>query len=277
MLSPEVLEKYKLYEASVQDAKQQVTLLDQVYREAFDAKAKILKEDFSGTCLISCEWVATGEDRKTYALDIDEEVIAAAHELHLNGLHDDVRKRIHVKKQNVMQPLRSSVDIAGAFNFSYFIFHQRQELLRYFQAAYDSLKSQGVFVLETAGGAGFVEAPFKEHRKIKHTFGKKRGKDWFRYTWHQKTFDPQSNEGSYAIHFKKATGERMQDAFTYDWRIWSIPEVRDALLEVGFRDVRVYWENEDADDSDEELSYSQRDVGDSEYDTYIVYVVGVKN
>jgi hypothetical protein len=66
----------------------------------------------------------------------------------------------------------------------------------------------------------------------------------------------------------------MQDAFTYDWRIWSIPEVRDALMEVGFQDVRVYWEEEE--ESDSELSYSRRDVGDAEYDTYIVYVVGVK-
>jgi len=276
MLSQEVLEKYRFYEVAVQDSKQQVQVLEQVYREVFDSEPKTLKEDFSGTCLISSEWVSRSADRKSYALDIDDEVLAAAHELHLDKLDADARKRIHIKKQNVLEPLKTQVDIAGAFNFSYFIFHLRAELLQYFRAGYDSLKTKGAFVLETAGGPGFVEAPFKEHRKIKHTFGKKRGKDWFRYTWHQKTFDPQSHEGSYAIHFRKASGERMQDAFTYDWRIWSIPEVRDALMEVGFRDVHVYWENEESDDSDADLAYSRREAGDSEYDTYIVYIVGVK-
>jgi hypothetical protein len=34
----------------------------------------------------------------------------------------------------------------------------------------------------------------------------------------------------------------MKKAFTYDWRLWSLPELRDLLLEVGFKDVIVYWE-----------------------------------
>ena len=32
----------------------------------------------------------------------------------------------------------------------------------------------------------------------------------------------------------------MRRAFTYDWRLWSLPEVRELLSEAGFRESRVY-------------------------------------
>ena len=38
----------------------------------------------------------------------------------------------------------------------------------------------------------------------------------------------------------------MPRAFTYDWRLWSLPETRDVLADAGFRKTIVYWEGEDA-------------------------------
>jgi hypothetical protein len=37
----------------------------------------------------------------------------------------------------------------------------------------------------------------------------------------------------------------MERAFTYDWRMWTLPEVRDALDEAGFRDALIYIEGWD--------------------------------
>lgn len=275
MLKRRVVDKYRLYEAAVQDANQQVGIAEQVYKENFHSEPQVLKEDFCGTSWISCEWVTRGEHRESFGLDIDVEALEVGEYLHRRHLAPEQRKRVKLMRQNVLQPTAKKADAVAACNFSYFIFQQRGELLDYFHAAYESLKSNGVFLLETAGGPGFVEAPYKEARSIKHSAGKKKGKKWFRYTWHQRSFDPQYRRGLYSIHFELANGKKWKDAFVYDWRIWTIPEVRDVLLEVGFDDVQVYWEEDDPDEEGYPI-YSRREQGDSEFDTWIVYIVGVK-
>ena len=72
------------------------------------------------------------------------------------------------------------------------------------------------------------------------------------------------------IHFKFKDGSRIKKAFSYDWRLWTLPEIREVMEEAGFSNTRVYWEDEDeegegsssrraiaapgpADDSDEGL------------------------
>ena len=37
----------------------------------------------------------------------------------------------------------------------------------------------------------------------------------------------------------------MKNVFTYDWRIWSIAEIRELMAEAGFRRSHVYWEGDD--------------------------------
>jgi hypothetical protein len=44
------------------------------------------------------------------------------------------------------------------------------------------------------------------------------------------------------IQFEFPDGTKMKKAFTYDWRMWSLPELRDLLMEDGFKDVIVNWE-----------------------------------
>ena len=36
--------------------------------------------------------------------------------------------------------------------------------------------------------------------------------------------------------------KKNERVFTYDWRMWSIPELRDILFEVGFKKTHIYWE-----------------------------------
>ena len=42
-------------------------------------------------------------------------------------------------------------------------------------------------------------------------------------------------------------GGTLRRAFTYKWRLWTIPEIREVLAEAGFREVTVYWEGTDED------------------------------
>jgi len=38
-----------------------------------------------------------------------------------------------------------------------------------------------------------------------------------------------------------------KNVFTYDWRFWMLPEIKDLLLEAGFSEVKTYWEGDDED------------------------------
>ena len=47
------------------------------------------------------------------------------------------------------------------------------------------------------------------------------------------------------IHFKFPDGSRIKNAFSYDWRLWTLPEVQELLAEAGFDRITVYWQGTD--------------------------------
>ncbi len=79
------------------------------------------------------------------------------------------------------------------------------------------------------------------------------------------------------IHFEFDDGSRMDKAFTYEWRLWMIPEVSELLKEAGFSKVHVYWEEfvEDEDDDEEmEGTGIYHDVTEAEQqESWVNYIV----
>ncbi len=49
------------------------------------------------------------------------------------------------------------------------------------------------------------------------------------------------------IHFAFPDGSRLQQAFSYQWRLWTLPEIRELLAEAGFGRVVCYWQGWDAE------------------------------
>ena len=47
--------------------------------------------------------------------------------------------------------------------------------------------------------------------------------DDFSYFWDQDTYDPINNFAMFYIHFKRKGEKKIEKAFTYDWRMWTIP------------------------------------------------------
>jgi hypothetical protein len=45
-------------------------------------------------------------------------------------------------------------------------------------------------------------------------------------------------------------GSKLKDCFEYDFRIWTLPELREALLESGFKHVWVWFPHEQEDDDE---------------------------
>jgi hypothetical protein len=51
----------------------------------------------------------------------------------------------------------------------------------------------------------------------------------FTYLWEQALYDPVSGRLVCHIHFAFEDGSRLERAFSYDWRLWSLPEIRELL------------------------------------------------
>ena len=96
------------------------------------------------------------------------------------------------------------------------------------------MKRKGLFVLDTTGGSEVV-ALQKETKRYHGSV----------YTWECTSFNPITNRCCFAIHFKRPGERTRKNAFTYDWRLWSMAEVREMLTESGFSKTIVYWEKDD--------------------------------
>lgn len=246
-----------LYEASVQDPAPHAHILVEIYRDLRGKFPRVLREDFCGTFAISAAWVERNRKNSAIGLDLDPEPIAYGMKTHYAALSAEQKKRINILKQNVMTVTRPGVDVIAACNFSFCIFKERALLVKYFKFVRQSLKKDGIFVMELAGGPG-MEEQIKDRRTVDMrksaiVSGKmniERGlrpdpSKKFTYIWHQKSFEPISRNGHYSIDFKLPNGDLWKDAFTYDWRMWTIPEIRDVLMDAGFADTAVFWETED--------------------------------
>ncbi len=265
----ETADKYVLYQRSVQNAEAEIELLAQFYKEAFGEEAVSLREDFGGTHAVCCEWVKTG-GRLATAIDLDPEPIAWGQEHNQRDLTEEQKSRLTVIEGDVRTNEGTPADIVGAMNFSYFIFKSRQELLKYFKAAYENLNENGVFCCDIFGGY----ETFEDDREEQTVHSADEDNIPFTYCWDQDSFNPINHNYLFKIHFRFPDGTALEDAFTYDWRMWSIPEVRELMIEAGFTETKVYWEGED-EDGDGNGVFTVTEVGDSD-PGWVAYVVGVK-
>ncbi len=258
--------KYQLYELSVQSPAVHAEWLERTYKEIMKKKARRLREDFCGTFVTSCEWVKRDKKNTALCLDLDPEPLDYGRKNHLAKMTPDQQKRVKAVEKDVLNPTTPGVDMIIACNFSYYIFKERQTLLKYFKSCLKSLSKGGIIILELAGGPGMT-TPMKEKKEV--LFNKKK----FVYIWDQVDFDPITHDAVYEIHFKLWNGKKLKHQFTYDWRIWSIPETRDLLVEAGFDKTLVYWETSHKGKGTGE--YVQMENGDNSY-AWVAYVMGIK-
>ena len=261
-------DKYAHYVNSVQTPEEHVRIFDRMFFDIRNRPALSLREDFCGTFLISKEWVKSHPGRTAMALDLDPEPLAYGKKNTLPQLTAGEKKRITLLRENVCTPQKRKSEIIGAGNFSFFIFKTREEMRQYFKAALESLSRDGIFVLEMAGGPGFILTGREQKTYRVPGLGR------FTYYWDQKSFDPIHHHGLYAIHFKDRTGKMHRDCFTYDWRVWTIPELREIMRDAGFRESRIYWEDPGADGQGNG-EYVRSESGDNAY-SWIAFVVGIK-
>ena len=256
--------KYELYQESVQNPEFEVEFIRETYTHHRKKKPLRMREDFCGTALICCEWARQVPDGKAVGIDLDAPTLKWAADHNLKKLNSDA-SRVTLLERDVMDATRVKADIIAALNFSYFIFKKRADLLRYFERAYQALLRDGMLVLDLYGGP---EAQVEQEEITEQDSG-------FDYVWDQALYNPVTGETRCHIHFDFPNGKRMKRAFTYDWRLWTIPEVRDILADAGFKESFVYWEGTDEEDESGNGEFTQSEKGD-DAQSWIAYIVALK-
>ncbi len=269
---------YDLYQHSVQSVDAEIDFVDETCKALRARHATLLREDFCGTFNTACEWVRRRPANLAVAVDLDPKPLAWGRAHNLTRLTDHQKARLTIKRANVLaQPKPAlvrarSYDVVLAMNFSYWCFKTRPLLLRYFRSVHRSLTTNlggrprrsrtqprgqgrrgGLFFLDFYGGPDALRQ-IRELRRCPArraeppTSANPRGtpaRPRFTYVWDQHEYNPITGDLLCHIDFRFPDGSRIRRAFTYHWRLWTIPEIRDALADAGFARSTVYWEGDD--------------------------------
>ena len=256
-------DRHDLYQRAVQEPEADIRLIDRIYKRRFGRKPRRLREDFCGTAHLAAAWVEKRDKNRAWGIDLDRATLDWGREHNLSRLSSDQAARIKLIEGDVLDIGCEPVDVTCAFNFSYCVFQTRAELARYFRQARSTLRSEGLFFLDLYGGP---EAHQRQEEE--------RDVDDFVYIWDQHRFDPISHRVTNFIHFEFRDGSRLKRAFRYDWRLWTIPEIRELLLEAGFAKAEVYWEGTDAKTGEGNDVYTLRETAPDD-PAWVSYIVGV--
>jgi len=256
-------DKYWYYKASVQSPDTDAEFNFKTYERLRGKQPRTFTEDFCGTFAISCEMSKYNDNVSIIGVDLDPEPINYGRENYYTQLTPAQQKRINIIEANVLDKDLPKTDMICAQNFSYMIFKERNLLKEYFQNAYNRLENDGIFVVDCFGGSDCQEA--NEH-ETEH--------DKFSYYWDQDGFNPINHHAMFYIHFKRKGEKRREKVFTYDWRLWTIPEIRDLMTDVGFKRTEVLWEGTD-DDGEGNGEFTPTEMGE-ECESWVAYIVGMK-
>lgn len=261
-LTARTADKHILYEESVQSPESDAAYMSRYFKKTNGRPARSFREDFCGTALLSCAFARLNRENRSLGVDLDTSTLRWAREYNLSRLPPDERGRVRLLRADVRSIHAPKVDVVAALNFSYSVFKTRSELLRYLKNAHRSLTPGGLLFLDAWGG-GQVQFILKERRRL-------RG---FTYVWDQAEFDPITHGILCKIHFEFRDGSRMRNAFIYDWRLWTLPELRELMEEAAFSDVHVLWEGTDRKTSKGNGVFRRVERGGNEQ-AWVSYVVG---
>ncbi|MDP6530625.1 MAG: class I SAM-dependent methyltransferase [Arenicellales bacterium] len=257
-------DRHLLYQEAVQCVEAEIDMVDNTFQTLRGRQARTLREDFCGTANTSTEWVQRRKTNQAYAVDLDSEVLNWGRNNNVAALNGTIAQRITLLNDNVLTAQTPPVDLILAMNFSYQIFKTRDDLRRYFSRVRECLVDDGVFFIDTYGG---YEAFREMEEETEH--------DNFTYVWDQARYNPITGDMVCYIHFKFPDGSRMKRAFTYTWRLWTLPELRELLMESGFQRVLVHWEGTDEKTGEGNDIYTPTEIGEADA-AHISYISAEK-
>lgn len=255
---------HALYQLAVQDPEHDVQFLRDVYKRVRRRNPRRLREDFCGTAIVCSEWVKQGADYTAEGFDLDGPTLEWGREHNLAPIGEAAR-RVILHQKDVRAEGLHRADVTCAHNFSYGVFHQRGQMVEYFESVHRNLDEDGVFVLDMYGGWEATEE-LEEERWLE---GNK-----VKYVWDQVKYSPVTGRQDCAIHFRFKDGSELRNAFYYEWRHWTMPELREILAEAGFARVDAWFELLD-DEGDGTGEFEASDEG-MNCESWLGYLVAYK-
>jgi hypothetical protein len=248
---------FDLYERAAQNPDTQARFLRSLLRS--NAQGATLGEDFSGTGAVSRAWVAQDNTSRSVCVDIDQKPLER-----LMG-----RDRIEIHACDVMD-VHAPVDLLAVLNFSICEWPTRSDLVRYLEHSRGRLRSGGVLVMDIYGGSDAMSTGTYDVEL--DAASDKTGLHAVLYQWEQVEANPITGRVRNAMHFQLSDGSWIRAAFVYDWRLWSVPELRDALVEAGFGEIEIHDSLGDAQDDDGTIHSRAIELGNPLEDNYVVYI-----
>lgn len=271
-LSPHNL---RLYQRAVQHPQATVQLLLQMHKQPGPGAttparpATRLREDFAGSALLAATWVALDENHRALAIDNHLPTFRWAAR-HTRASLGPRAQDLHLLLGDVKwyaPPRVPRVDVIAALNYSTFIYHDRASLRDYFRLARRNLREGGVLVMD-AFGPPTSQLPRVSQRKIPGD--PRAGVPPFTYHWRERQYDPLTGRVDCRMHFAwrlpNGKTRRRRDAFVYDWRWWTLPELTETMQEAGFSQTQ-FWMHQDAGSR---VRPVQRWTGRGDYHAYVV-------
>jgi SAM-dependent methyltransferase len=270
---PLTRDRHLLYEAAVQEVNDDIRFMRRVFQKHRTRPLTFLREDFCGTAALAARWVSLNPAHRALGVDIDPEPLDWGLRYHVHRA-GPAGRRLKLMRADVLDVHRPAAEAICAFNFSYFLFRTRDELRAYFASARRSLRRDGMLFLDAFGGLAAMTTT-KDVRSIPDG----RAPDGtplapYIYEWEHAHFDVLTHHLTCHIHFELADGSRIDRAFTYPWRLWTLPELRELLLEAGFDDVEIYTHGWDRDGQSDN-AWRIRPHYENE-DGWLAYLVGIR-
>ncbi len=226
-------DRFRLYEKSVQCPEVDLDFAERVFLRNNGRKPYSLREDFCASAWIASSWVKRNRNNTAVGIDLSPEVLEWSKKNHVSKLSLTQQKRIKLLQGDVMTTVSKGMDLVMALNFSYWVFMDRSSMKDYFIQVKKNMSKDGLFILDAYGGSN-ANMEIKEKTKFKN----------FTYIWEQEQFDPATGKMMCRIHFQFPDKSWIRNAFSYEWRVWTLPELQELLHESGY-DTEIYWEGED--------------------------------
>lgn len=254
-------DRHELYESAVQDPETEMEFVSETFEQLAGRPLRFIREDFCGTANTACHWVGLDVANRAVGVDLDRPTLDWGLAHHVARLSPEARDRIELIEADVLEVETPPVDAVLAMNFSYYLFTTRDRLHRYFERARAALADDGILFLDAFGG-------YEAHQELEE----RTEYDDFTYVWDQAAFNPIDQHMTCRIHFEFPDGSELKNAFEYHWRLWTLPEVRELLLEAGFSSADIYWEGTDEETGEGDGIYTATDQGDADAG-WIAYLV----
>jgi SAM-dependent methyltransferase len=276
-LAPFTWDKFSLYEICAQNPPRDVRLLRAIHadgqatRAARERASLILGEDFCGTAALSKAWCDLLPRGRAVAVDRDGPTLARAREMGRES------PRLRLIQADVHR-IREKADLIAVLNFSICELHDRGALVKYLRHALSRLRPGGCLICDLYGGSdafetGLLDQRIRPPQHIQNPRGNAGAKgatrqqpgsphparrDQITYSWEQRSANPLTGRVVNAMHFEVMSPRTPKpfgliNAFLYDWRLWSVPELREAMREAGFTSTQVYPREAGAIDADGNL------------------------